>query len=82
MVECEQASCGGWAYTCMYHVSLQCLRVGERWELLCVCWVKTLFFMKEYLAKLEVIRKQNYLDRKRVQQRIAVKQVSKIRWVW
>ena len=46
------------------------------------CWVKTLFFMKEYLAKLEVIRKQNYLDRKRVQQRIAVKQVSKIRWVW
>ncbi|KAL5459938.1 hypothetical protein EMCRGX_G033330 [Ephydatia muelleri] len=29
---------------------------------------------KEYLAKLEVIRKQNYLDRKRVQQRIAVKQ--------
>ena len=35
-MECEQASCGGWAYTCMYHVSLQCLRVGERWELLCV----------------------------------------------
>lgn len=33
---------------------------------------------REYLAKLEIIRKQNYLDRKRVQQRIAVKQLDAV----
>ena len=51
---------------CLYEVLI--MNCSDGIELNCT----VVFSLQEYLAKLEAIRRQNYQDRKRIQQRVAM----------